>query len=595
MTIQEIRKVLDSHYKFEQLKFIVDKHVKGFVFNHLEIAARYPVLDKYYNQLKKKKPFKSKAKYVEVYAECLRKEVFVHLFQELPEKVKKMWELLIWNPVLSSKVFSERFAIDTVNNSGWSKPLPFTHFFIPERQRTFFLSANPIYFFRLPFSIRKYLNTCFIRPESLTIKVVEPEKTDFVFTNEGGVLKDLSLLVGLDAQGAIKLTKKGVLHATSIKKIEKALQLKRFYPWGDDPMTDYTRATLAGYLIAMLPSDLKQAEPEDTLKLIFAFFVSNNLWLHYIYYYFEKFHDTNVYSIGENYVALLYTLPIDKWIDSKLIANVLRSESEIFVPLDADDLRYESTFMHFQNGKKKKSYLWKLDDPKYLVEQYGIYAMFFVLASLGIVEIAYDRPAKALEKPWGDIHTHEDYKLYGPFDMLRYIRLTRLGAYLLGRIDNYNFSSFKKEEGKIRLDESQLLIHVEESVGNVKRHVLSELAVPINQVHYKVTFGSFLKGCRDMPAVLSKLEKFKSVVGNKWPKNWEAFEKELKTRNQLINRVEEAKVYRLESQPELLQTIVNDPTLRKLILKAEDYHVVVLPENHRGFLKRIRDLGYFLG
>ena len=105
-------------------------------------------------------------------------------------------------------------------------------------------------------------------------------------------------------------------------------------------------------------------------------------------------------------------------------------------------------------------------------------AMLFVLATFGIVEIAYREPQK------GD-------KSY--YDGLQYVRLTELGKYVLGISKDYTLNVTNDKGPAFELDDQRLLIKVADSKSPFIP-MLKEFAVLVTPSLYRVDYDIFLMG-----------------------------------------------------------------------------------------------------
>ncbi len=82
-----------------------------------------------------------------------------------------------------------------------------------------------------------------------------------------------------------------------------------------------------------------------------------------------------------------------------------------------------------------------------LQERYLLCLLMEYAAPLGVVDIAYEHPAGARSDFHGQWGT-DDLIFLSRYDGLRYFRLTPLGAFILGRVDQYEF---RKEEPTVSL------------------------------------------------------------------------------------------------------------------------------------------------
>lgn len=128
-------------------------------------------------------------------------------------------------------------------------------------------------------------------------------------------------------------------------------------------------------------------------------------------------------------------------------------------------------------------------------------AMLFVLATFGIVEIAYREPQK------GD-------KSY--YDGLQYVRLTELGKYVLGISKDYTPNVTNDKGPAFELDDQRLLIKVADSKSPFIP-MLKEFAVLVTPSLYRVDYDIFLMGCNKREDVKRKIDMFEQYICQKLP------------------------------------------------------------------------------
>jgi hypothetical protein len=62
-----------------------------------------------------------------------------------------------------------------------------------------------------------------------------------------------------------------------------------------------------------------------------------------------------------------------------------------------------------------------------------------------------------------------------------------------------------------------------------------------------------------------------------------------------FDEVEEMKIFKIPSDNNaLIRIIAKDAMLKKLIIKAEGYHILVPKDNVSKFKKRLQEFGYFI-
>jgi len=211
--------------------------------------------------------------------------------------------------------------------------------------------------------------------------------------------------------------------------------------------------------------------------------------------------------------------------------------------------------------------------------------MFFLLASLGLVNIAYELP------------TNKQYQLrdrnyLSVFDGLKFVRLSDFGKYVLGVSDSYDYTTEEKPT-KVLLDEKRLIVTIE-GPGRLERMVLHRLAEKIGENYYKLSYHSFLKDCSSENDIKNKIAIFKEKISSKLPLVWEDFFKEVGAKINPLDYKENLHVFKIKPSKELVSLIARDETLKKNILKVEDYHIAIKGHNLSKVKKRLREFGFFI-
>ncbi len=132
-----------------------------------------------------------------------------------------------------------------------------------------------------------------------------------------------------------------------------------------------------------------------------------------------------------------------------------------------------------------------------------IKAAMFLFASFGILDMAYDFPENELLPGNGR-------KYLSVFDSLKYVRLTKLGAYIS---DLKCDVTIKQQEANVILDENRLIISLE-GKDRLKQVLIEKIADKIGSNCYRVDYNSFLKGCVSRRDVDQRAVLLKNMTGS---------------------------------------------------------------------------------
>ena len=211
----------------------------------------------------------------------------------------------------------------------------------------------------------------------------------------------------------------------------------------------------------------------------------------------------------------------------------------------------------------------------------AIKSIFFLLASWGMVEIAYQ--------------SSNNPNSASPFDGVEYVRLTALGRFAFGIDSEYTPPVVVESVKDFELSGDRLLIKFLDA-DSPRRAVFRQFAKAVTPVLYSVDFGSFLEGCTMRNEVESKIKKFRHIVKEDLPEVWETFFAELLNRcNPLLNVRSKYVVRRINSDDKRLQEIIlTDKELKEYIVRAENYIILMEQKNMDKVSHILRRYGYLI-
>ena len=211
----------------------------------------------------------------------------------------------------------------------------------------------------------------------------------------------------------------------------------------------------------------------------------------------------------------------------------------------------------------------------------AVRSMLYAWASLGLLEIACtpSLPEDAVS----------------PFDSLQYVRLTELGKYALGKVKTYSPPIVQDAQIPFELSDDHLLI----KVLNPESHlivVLDRYAKQVAPTLYKAEEAHFISDCENTADLERKIQQFKNLFDKELPHIWTSFfENLLKQSKAFTTAGKQYVLRRIDREDRRLQDIIlSDSTLRKYILRAEDY-LILIEQKHVDDVSRIfRSYGYIL-
>lgn len=423
-----------------------------------------------------------------------------------------------------------------------------------------------------------------LQPSSFLESLPSDEAYD-VMDAEADFLFQYQLLKGMYAQGFIKHVMGSKLLLAELKRIAKLMNITEFYPQTKQKEWANLRAWMSiSSFLYCFPS--KVAKAEVVLKELFL----NNR--------FE--------SARERFSAIL--LPHIKGMKQSVVLSsnfygaisaIVASATPIlnrgkWVSLDL--LYYESlraggcispfSFSALQNMMLRHGgEELPLDRVETLVNRFYYKMVFVLMASLGIVQLAYTQPK--------GVNGVSDEDMIGAF---RFVRLTDLGRYVLGLSQTYEPKESKSSLTFFELDEENLLIRSTEA-NNPYESLLAEMADFIGNSRYKVSHLSILRSCKSPNDIDSKIDFFKKYIRKDLPPLWADFFESLRKRCNPLRSVSESKyvVFQLDaSNVELLRLISSDPILKQHSVKAEKCLLLVERMALSTFTTRLKQFGYLL-
>ena len=221
------------------------------------------------------------------------------------------------------------------------------------------------------------------------------------------------------------------------------------------------------------------------------------------------------------------------------------------------------------------------DEMVHQISKPAVRSVLYAWASLGLLEMACtpSLPEDAVS----------------PFDSLQFVRLTELGKYALGKVDTYSPPKVQVSQPPFELSEDHLLI----KVVNPESHLIVLLDRYAKQVApslYKVDEAHFISDCVNKTDLENKIQQFKNLFEKEMPPIWTSFFDKLLKQSQAFAKAGKQYVLRrIDREDRRLQEIIlSDVTLRKYILRAEDY-LILIEQKHMDDVTRIfRSYGYMM-
>ena len=210
--------------------------------------------------------------------------------------------------------------------------------------------------------------------------------------------------------------------------------------------------------------------------------------------------------------------------------------------------------------------------------------LMFLLASLGMVKVAYNVPFRE--------DTAFKEGALSHFDGLVAVQITRLGEYAFGIIDNYDEPESVQSDAVITLNAQRLLITLKGD-DLVKQFVVENLAIKRTSIHYQFDYETLYKGAKSAADVKAKLTALFKIAEDEIPENWKKLETEVMSRLNPLKQRTTYVVLELNHDIDLLKVLATDTALKKMIIKAENYMIVAKKTDVSAIKQGLRKYGYF--
>jgi hypothetical protein len=275
--------------------------------------------------------------------------------------------------------------------------------------------------------------------------------------------------------------------------------------------------------------------------------------------------------------------PVGRWVDVDKLFRYMRASGHDFeVTRDAWSLylcspEYGSLGYDGYGG-------WEI-----LQARYALCVLFEYAATLGLIDVAYVPPADAREdfrQLWGA----GDLEYLSRYDGLSYVRLTPLGAYCLGIVDEYEPPRLELRAVLSVLSTLEVMA-MERSLNAADRIVLNRYADAVSDRVWQLT-DDRLMAALEAGGSLTELAEFLTARnGAPLPEPAVQLLRDVERRAERIQDNGAARLI-LCGDPALATLVANHVRTRRLCMLAGERHLVVPVASERAFRRALRELGY---
>ncbi len=600
MNLTTVSKILDQAYSKKELELSFKTTARIFIANNYDFLIEQRI-SRMELELTRQADYRKEHLTSMCAIPFASKEIFLRFKESLVEEVQKVLDALIWVQHLHQDEIEERLNIKIYTieqRKMWSNHYEevhqikkIFHLFRVENTSGWY-AQKPDFQLSLPTGLRRILAQYYDRPENARLHPLETkDKTDYLYeTGEQDIQMELPRVMVYRGQNQIAITAKGRPSLSTGGKMQRKLSIKEFFPNTKEKSLKHLRSILIASL-AITISERNMDKDMPTLIRSWLFrsaylnrFESAPMILHYLkgMGYVDS---SDMPSVESPMFKILLRLPQNEWVSIENIEDYMRynvieikpilehtAASKLYYQYLDSEERYYTDKHYIRSGKYRRA----------ILEPF-VKGSFFLFAAFGLIDIAYDEP---------DVTTL-GVTAFSPYDGLKYVRLTALGAYVAGHTETYSPPKMMSK-ADIQLSEDSLSIIVDaEDVMAIA--LIEPYAERISTTRFQTDFKFFLKDCRSKEELNTKINLFQQFIGSELPPIWENFFTELRQKIDPLEELSEIRIFKIPpDNDKLIHLVARDSELKQSVIKAEGYHLLIPKENYNKFKKRLQEFGYFI-
>lgn len=516
-----------------------------------------------------------------------KENIFCTIFERLDQQVKEVFEEVAWN----GKFFitdKERF-FKLENHYDINKDLKdeFLFFKVDKDMK----KGEYLY---LDYDILRVIRRFMKKPAEYKIIPQKKVKANLVNSNEKELIENFKMYFEFYSQGGIKLSNSAKILKESKLNMKKYCNITEYYE--DSKDLDYLKTeTIALFFFLVKDKYIDENYFKvSNIKNIVKDFMSGELVKEENYHYTSLYLNylkgvKNIWKSKEEIKRGLVTIKniIDEFPDDKPISveNVIKAilyRDEFIEIIDVKDA-YDYIYINEANYERTKILNYEKYQ-MYVVIPF-IKSVLFILGVLGVFEIYYDYPSIN-----NSLYLKNGY--LSKFDGIKYVKFTELGRYCFDRVDEYDFKN-AKEDGEVLLDEDRLIATV---MGDtpVKTMFLERVAQRIATNKYKFSRENFLRGVSSSKEIEERINEFYNKITPEPNQLWKEFFNDILEKSSVIKAESQFVVLKLKNDKELIKIITKDERFKPLMLKGEDFHLLVRSENISEVISLFKEHGYYV-
>lgn len=522
----------------------------------------------------------------------LNKETFQIIFKTLDEEIQKIFLEIF---------YEEKSQTENARNTIYREGLSYKNLESMKRKYLFFRHDAGFTikgeFFYLDYDIVRVIKKYILDADAFSLKdatsSMEKEKL-YRNNNELEFLNNMKLYLEFFNSGEIHMSESGKILKNSKMNMLKHCNITEYY--SGVKTLDFLKTETICLFLYMMNTKKREIEyfnPKNIKNIIndlgeFDFYTDEYEYPFTLLFLNYLKGVKNIWEVGENtsgsIKSLLNLLKEIKEDEHISVENIINAFINRDIETELVNFKNAKEYMYINEANFDRTRITTHKAFREYITEPFVKTFLFLLGALGVFEIFYKKPEMCQS-----LYLKNEYLT--KYDGIKYVKLTNLGKYVFGYIDDFDFSE-KFEKSDIQLDDKRLLVTI---IGEnpTKRIFFEKVSQKIGNNLYKITKDSFIKKIKDYSALKERIEKFKeTVAGKEIPKIWLEFFEDLIKKYNSIQKIENFIVFKLENK-DIIEIISKEKKFKSLVLKAEDYHIIVKEENKKELEKLLKEYGYY--
>ncbi len=281
---------------------------------------------------------------------------------------------------------------------------------------------------------------------------------------------------------------------------------------------------------------------------------------------------------------LLEDLQPGEWINIDELTRLLQTKYEY--SFEMVNYSWKLYFLDQQYGHLDYHDTWPLLQLRYLL----VY-LFEYCATLGLIDVAYQDPRGARFEDYRGCWGTDDLEYLSHCDGLQYIRINDLGAFALGRSDEYEAQ--KSDDDIFTFDGNDLLMNDTAAIPPGQELYLEKIAERTEVDRWRLTVSSLLTAINGGESLAEIKKMLESSSTKEFSSELKKLFVEVEHRSTAFVNV--GKTTLIKCTSEARKQALTNKKLSSLCLPAGDKYLVAVPGKEPKFIKALESAGFILG